>query len=108
MPHKSDPRKLFCTLTRHPLNKIPKQVQNHISSKKFKRLKKEYEDKIKKREERQRKKEEKQKAWEARKASDEVAGGEDESEYDSDASDFWVLENNVVHIAHIYLSFATM
>ena len=108
MPHKSDPRKLFCTLTRHPLNKIPKQVQNHVSSKKFKRLKIEYEDKIKKREERQRKKEEKQKIWEERKARGEVAGGEDETEHDSDASDFWVLEYNVVHITNSHFSFVTM
>lgn len=88
MPHKSDSRKLYCTLTKHPLNKIPKQIANHVSSKKFKRLTAEFEEKQKLKVERQQIKEAKQKAWEERKAKGEASGNM--SDNDSDASDFWV------------------
>lgn len=33
--HKSDDKKLFCLLTKQPLNKIPKEVENHFNGKRF-------------------------------------------------------------------------
>jgi hypothetical protein len=45
--HKSDPTKLFCTVTRMVLNKIPTEVEKHVNGKRFLRLKKDAEDKKK-------------------------------------------------------------
>ena len=46
LPHivedKKNPRKLFCKLSRQPLNKIPHEVTKHVNGKKFKRLLEEY------------------------------------------------------------------
>mmetsp|Transcript_16825 Transcript_16825/g.22038 ORF Transcript_16825/g.22038 Transcript_16825/m.22038 type:complete len:177 (+) Transcript_16825:44-574(+) len=39
--NKKNEKKLFCTLTRISLNKIPEEVKNHVSGKKYKRLLKE-------------------------------------------------------------------
>lgn len=41
--HKRYPKKLFCTLTRIALNKIPSQLEKHVAGKKFLRLKAEAE-----------------------------------------------------------------
>jgi len=38
--HKSDRTKLFCTVTRMPLNKIPGEIEKHVKGKKFLRLQK--------------------------------------------------------------------
>ena len=46
-PHHEDRRKLVCTLTGHELNKIPSQLTLHTESKRFIRLKKEGEVKLK-------------------------------------------------------------
>ncbi len=35
--HKSDNKKLFCTLTKQTLNKIPEEVQKHWEGKRFQR-----------------------------------------------------------------------
>jgi hypothetical protein len=35
MPHKTDPHKLFCTVTKQELNKIPEEVEKHINGKRF-------------------------------------------------------------------------
>mmetsp|Transcript_13447 Transcript_13447/g.16710 ORF Transcript_13447/g.16710 Transcript_13447/m.16710 type:complete len:204 (-) Transcript_13447:1518-2129(-) len=43
VPNKKDSKKLFCTLTKISLNKIPEQVEKHVNGKKFKRLRKEME-----------------------------------------------------------------
>ena len=40
--HKSDNKKLFCTVTKMELNKIPDEVKKHFEGKKFQRLKEEY------------------------------------------------------------------
>eukprot|EP00981_Chlorochromonas_danica_P001184 scaffold262_cov164-Ochromonas_danica.AAC.8 len=45
VPHKEDNKKLFCVLTKQTLNKIPAEVQKHVSGKRFKRLKEEHEQK---------------------------------------------------------------
>ena len=37
VPHKSNPKKLYCTVTRQELNRIPKDVLKHVSGKKYKR-----------------------------------------------------------------------
>lgn len=37
VPHKEDNKKLFCLLTKQTLNKIPAEVQKHVSGKRFKR-----------------------------------------------------------------------
>lgn len=44
IPHKRDPKKLFCKLTTQKLNKIPHEIEKHIAGKKFQRLKKEFEE----------------------------------------------------------------
>ena len=61
-PNPEDHRKLTCTLTGHELNKIPSQLELHVNSKRFIRLKKEGEEKLRVKEERKRIKEEKRKA----------------------------------------------
>lgn len=33
--HKRDEKKLFCVLTKQTLNKIPEEVQKHVSGKRF-------------------------------------------------------------------------
>jgi hypothetical protein len=38
VPHKSNPYKLYCTITKQELNKIPKEVENHFTGKRFQRL----------------------------------------------------------------------
>jgi hypothetical protein len=38
VPHKKDSKKLFCTLTRLQLNKIPDEIKKHCEGKKFLRL----------------------------------------------------------------------
>ena len=43
--HKSDHKKLFCTLTKAPLNKIPDEVKKHFHGKKFQRLKADFDSK---------------------------------------------------------------
>ena len=86
--HIKDARKLYCTLTKHPLNKVPKQIDNHVNSKKFKRLRAEFEEKQKLKEAKRLKQEAKRKAWEERKARGDASG--ELSDADSDASDFWV------------------
>lgn len=35
IPHKSNDKKLFCTLTRHEINKIPETIEKHCNGKKF-------------------------------------------------------------------------
>lgn len=35
VPHKSNPHKLYCTITKQELNKIPKEVEKHIQGKRF-------------------------------------------------------------------------
>lgn len=35
VPHKSNNKKLFCTLTKQELNKIPKEVEKHVNGKRF-------------------------------------------------------------------------
>ncbi len=35
VPHKVNDHKLFCTLTKQELNKIPVEVQKHVSGKRF-------------------------------------------------------------------------
>ena len=45
--HKNDHTKLFCTLTRIPLNKIPGEVEKHVNGKNFLRLQKKFEEKQK-------------------------------------------------------------
>jgi len=45
--HKSDRTKLFCTVTRMPLNKIPGEIDKHVLGKKFLRLQKAAEEKQK-------------------------------------------------------------
>ncbi len=37
VPHKEESHKLFCTLTKQVLNKIPKEVEKHVSGKRFQR-----------------------------------------------------------------------
>lgn len=37
VPHKRDPKKLFCLLTRQELNKVPEEVKKHIQGKRFER-----------------------------------------------------------------------
>ena len=39
--NKKNKKKLFCTLTRISLNKIPEEVEKHVAGKKFQRLRKE-------------------------------------------------------------------
>mmetsp|Transcript_5423 Transcript_5423/g.7621 ORF Transcript_5423/g.7621 Transcript_5423/m.7621 type:complete len:241 (-) Transcript_5423:45-767(-) len=36
IPHKRHPKRLFCTLTRRDINKIPAEVQAHVNGKKYK------------------------------------------------------------------------
>lgn len=76
--HKTNPKLLFCTLTRKELNRIPKQVGAHVNGKRFKNRKAEMEGL--KQAERQPMKEE-----------SEEEGGEGEEEEEDDA-DFWVRE----------------
>ena len=45
--HKSDKTKLFCTVTRIPLNKIPGEIEKHVAGKKFLRLQKASQDRKK-------------------------------------------------------------
>jgi hypothetical protein len=40
--HRSDPTKLFCNVTKQEINKIPTQVQKHVSGKRYQRLKDEF------------------------------------------------------------------
>jgi len=49
IPHLKDERKLFCTLTRKALNKVPRQLADHAAGKRFKRLKAEVEEREAKR-----------------------------------------------------------
>jgi hypothetical protein len=35
VPHKSDARRLYCTLTRQPLNRIPEEVAAHVAGRRF-------------------------------------------------------------------------
>ncbi len=37
VPHKHDPKKLYCTLTKQNLNKIPEEVSKHYEGKRFQR-----------------------------------------------------------------------
>ena len=46
-PHRRNPLKLYCTLTRKELNKIPNEVSKHVRGKKFIRLKKAAQEKRK-------------------------------------------------------------
>lgn len=45
IPHKSDTKKLYCTLTQQTLNRIPQVVEKHVQGKRFMRLKREHEEK---------------------------------------------------------------
>jgi hypothetical protein len=38
VPHKSNQYKLYCTITKQDLNKIPKEVEKHVKGKRFQRL----------------------------------------------------------------------
>jgi hypothetical protein len=44
VPHKEDQKKLFCTLTKEVLHKIPEKIKNHVNGKRFIRLKAEAEE----------------------------------------------------------------
>ena len=59
--HKRDSKKLYCTMTKMTLNKIPDQIEKHYNGKKFKRKRKEFEDKQKEKKEREKRKAEKRK-----------------------------------------------
>lgn len=37
VPHKSNPKKLYCKLTQQELNKIPAEVEKHANGKRFNR-----------------------------------------------------------------------
>ena len=59
--HKRDSKKLYCTLTKLTLNKIPDQIAKHVGGKKYKRRKEEFEKKQKEKKEREERKAEKRK-----------------------------------------------
>ena len=44
VPHKENPKKLYCLITRTTLNKIPSQVEKHVHGKRFKKQLKEREE----------------------------------------------------------------
>ena len=48
VPHKEDQKKLFCTLTKEVLHKIPEKIKNHVNGKRFIRLKAEADEMQKK------------------------------------------------------------
>lgn len=78
--HKTNPKLLFCTLTRKELNRIPEQVEAHVNGKRFHNRKAEMEGL--KQAQRQPMKEE----------SEEEGEGEEEEEEEAeeDDADFWV------------------
>lgn len=76
--HKTNPKLLFCTLTRKELNRIPKQVEAHVSGKRFRNRKAEMEGL--KQAQRQPMKEE----------SEEEEEEDEEEEGEEDNADFWV------------------
>ena len=39
VPHKSNPKRLYCNVTSTTLNRIPEQIERHVQGKRFKRLK---------------------------------------------------------------------
>ena len=59
--HKRDSKKLYCTMTKMTLNKIPDQIEKHYNGKKFKRRRKEFEEKQKEKKEREKRRAEKRK-----------------------------------------------
>ena len=81
VPHRKDPRKLFCVLTKQPLNKIPAEVKKHVSGKRFLKLKAEHEAEAAKKAQRAAAK--KAAATKGRKSD---AGNEE----DDDEGEFWV------------------
>ena len=86
--HRTDKTKLFCTLTRLQLNKIPAEIQKHVNGKKFLRIQSMVKAKADKAQSgkalRQKEREEAEKAgvWIP---SDEVLGEDDDSLSDEDA-----------------------
>ena len=66
IPHRYSDAKLYCRLTKLTMNKIMVQVQRHVDGKKFKRLKKVFEEKQRKREARAKRKAERRARWEER------------------------------------------
>ena len=85
--HKRDPKKLYCTLTKMPLNRIPDQIVKHVNGKKFKRLKRQFEEKQKEKQERQKRKDEKRKRRrEAREIGKPVLSSSESSESSEDDS----------------------
>lgn len=76
--HKTNPKLLFCTLTRKELNRIPKQVEAHVNGKRFKNRKAEAEGL-------------KQAQRQPMKEESEEEGEESEEEgKEEDDADFWV------------------
>ena len=83
-PHPEDHRKLSCTLTGHELNKIPSQLELHTTSKRFLRLKKEGEEKLRLKEEKLKRKEVKRKERAASRAAKAAAAASASSDNTTD------------------------
>lgn len=75
--HKTNPKLLFCTLTRKELNRIPKQVEAHVNGKRYRNRKAEMEG-----------------LKQAQRLPMREESEEEEEEEDEDDTDFWVRESS--------------
>lgn len=95
IPHKSNPKALYCTITSQTLNKIPQEVEKHVCGKKYLRLKKESDERVARKAAKEEKKRLKAEAWAKTQASKKEDKKDSEtmstqSEDDSDEEgDFW-------------------
>lgn len=60
VPHKTNPKKMWCTVTSHALNKIPAEVESHVTGKKYKKKLEELLEAKKKKEEKEKRRKEKE------------------------------------------------